>query len=849
MENTKAERKFSKLPNISLTTKAGLAMLATAMVLLYIGGVASQQLQPGGTVNRTQEALFELEETMNAYSDFRTNELSYVLSGDPYSLSIISDAGNKMLIHLDRMSQLLAERYRKERLIKLAGQVRFRIITNQQISKVRQQEGYESAMKVLSNTQTRDLSKEIEAELVNIRSAEKQFQFATNEAVGNGNLQTLGAIWTLMTVAFMILLSMLFILKRYVTERLEAERKLAEREARMRAIVDTAPDGIVTFSDTGEIESANDAMQRMFGYGPGDLLKTQIASIMDNLFIQGKASDENVDLKTGERRIVGIGDEMLGRRQDGSTFPVEVALSLLNLGDRRIYTGIVRDITARREAEKRVSEFYSTVSHELRTPLTSIRTALGLMTSGAVGELSQKGGHLVKIAGGECDRLIRLINDILDFRKIEAGKLMLKPQTTTPKSLVETTFEAIKGLSDDAGVNLSTKIDFNTPIYCDPDRIVQVLTNLVSNAIKFSESGKEVQISVTAADSGRTRFSVIDHGPGIKPDQMNKLFAKFQQLDSSDTRKKGGTGLGLAISRAIVRQHGGDIEVETKYGRGSTFWFDLTPGDLLRGQHDDALTMHRLKALLVCDDERLTEPLKNVLAKSGFDLLRAATLAQAERIIEKTAPDILLMDPELADGSGLDLVRMEPETALLKGVPVIVFGGWNETSSTLYSPVLIDLQINPFDCNRLRRLASQAGIQAIHPKALLIEGDVARSCMLKTDLQNNGIMVLDELKKPIAESIYDLEPDVVVLDLSVSNERCFELLAEIRQDESSTLPLVVYTEQKLSGADISKLTLGFTRHLQNTGITTDEFCTSINRLMQGIIKTNQSVPDEVGTPS
>lgn len=848
MPNTEVEQKYKRFPSISLTTKAGLAMLVTAMVLLYIGGVASQQLQPGGTVSRSQEALFELEEVMNAYSDFRTNELGYVVSGDRYNLPMITEAGNKMLVHLDRMTQLLGERYTKQKAEKLAGQIRFRIITNQEITKIRQQQGYESAMKRLSEPQTVTLTTEIENELVEIRSTEKQFQFATNEAIGTGNLQTLGAIWTLMTVAFLILLSMLFILKRYVRERLEAERKLAEREARMRAIVDTAPDGIVTFSDAGVIESANDAMQRMFGYGPGDLLKTQIALIMDNLFIQGEAIEENVDLKTGERRILGIGDEMLGKRQDGSTFPVEVALSLLNLGDRRIYTGIVRDITARREAEKRVSEFYSTVSHELRTPLTSIRTALGLMTSGAVGELSQKGGHLVKIAGGECDRLIRLITDILDFRKIEAGKLMLKPQITRPKAIVETTFESIRGLADDAGVKLSTQIEVDSSVYCDPDRIVQVLTNLVSNAIKFSESGKEIKIAVTKSESGRTKFAVIDQGPGIKPDQMNKLFAKFQQLDSSDTRKKGGTGLGLAISRAIVRQHGGDIEVETKFGRGSTFWFELTPGDSVNAKEETSAT-HRMRALVVCDDERLTEPLKGVLVKLGFDLLRAATLAQAERIIEKTPPDVLLMDPELADGSGLDLVRTEPEAILQKAVPIIVFGGWNETTSTLYNPVLIDLQINPFDCDKLKKLAATADIQTNNPKILLIEGEVARSRMLRHELQNNGLQVLEELKKPIAESIYDLEPDVVILDLSVSNERCFELLAEIRQDETSTLPLVVYTEQRLSSSDISKLTLGFTKHLQNTGNTTDEFCNSVNRLMQGIVKTRLTIPEEVGTPS
>ena len=560
----------------NLTTKAAFAVLATALVLLYIGGVASQQLQPGSnSISQSQEVLYEMEETMNAYSDLRCAELAFISRGENREPAYMRNCESRINQHLDKLIQLLGDRSNKYEMQAIKRNFNDRLMLNEQLVETRKNQGLMAASALLDSPAFQKLTILIEGQLIDLRTREKQMQLSTSETISNNNLQTLGAIWVMMSAAFLILLSMLFILNRYVVDSREAERKLAEREARMRAIVDTAPDGIVTFSDSGEIESANNAMQQMFGYRADELPGIKIAVIMENLRLE--AQDEPKKSQFGEKHTVGIGEEIQGRRKDGSTFPVEAALSVLNLGDRRIYTGIVRDITARKEAEKRVSEFYSTVSHELRTPLTSIRTALGLMTSGAVGELSQKGGHLVRIAGGECDRLIRLINDILDFRKIEAGKLMLKPQLTNPQSLVDTTFQAIRGLADDEGVTLTKSIEFNEALYCDPDRIVQVLTNLISNAIKFSQKGKEVNIRVTETESGRVRFSIIDQGAGIRDDQLGKLFAKFQQLDSSDTRKKGGTGLGLSIVKAIADMHDAVIEVDSAEGKGTTFTVTFPP--------------------------------------------------------------------------------------------------------------------------------------------------------------------------------------------------------------------------------------------------------------------------------
>lgn len=237
--------------------------------------------------------------------------------------------------------------------------------------------------------------------------------------------------------------------------------------------------------------------------------------------------------------------------------------------------GVTHDITEKKEAERRVSEFYSMVSHELRTPLTAIRAALGLIEGGITGSITDETLELISIARTESDRLIRLINDILDMRKMEAGKLQLQVLPIDPQEVLTRTLAAMRSFAQEHGVQLLSWINTDKKMVGDYDRVVQVLTNLLSNAIKFSVQQGEVSVSVEETGSGTVRFSVSDNGPGIPAQQQHKLFELFQQLDSSDSRTKGGTGLGLAISKAIIERLGGTIGFESEVGKGSTFWFEL----------------------------------------------------------------------------------------------------------------------------------------------------------------------------------------------------------------------------------------------------------------------------------
>jgi PAS domain S-box-containing protein len=374
----------------------------------------------------------------------------------------------------------------------------------------------------------------------------------------------------------------------------ERTRLLNQVSQRSDLLLASVGDGIYGVDRTGVITFVNPAAARALAYSPKELIGRQAhATFHDNqpdgtpYPVQGCYITEAIQ---GQK--VASGEEDNYRRADGLSIPVEVTATPLVEDGRAIGAVVVfRDVTQRREVDRMKSEFVSMVSHELRTPLTAIRGSLGLIAGGALGELSPSAAHMVDIALVSSERLTRLINQILDIERIESGMQPMELATHRARDLIKAAVGQVQVLAEEAGVRVSVGRTEGL-VYADADRVVQTLLNLVGNAIKFSHPGGRVSVR-SRSRGALVEFAIRDDGRGIPEDKLDRIFSRFEQVDSSDAREKGGSGLGLSISRSIVERLGGRIWAVNNAGAGATFMFTLPapaadgPTEPTSGRHDE----------------------------------------------------------------------------------------------------------------------------------------------------------------------------------------------------------------------------------------------------------------------
>ncbi len=380
---------------------------------------------------------------------------------------------------------------------------------------------------------------------------------------------------------------------RDITKQKEIEATVRESERRWRRLLETVQLAVVGLDRQGAIEYANPFFLELVGYALSEIQGKDWFELFIPTHQQRRHSEVLEELRTpdfyahpqsvivtrsGQEKIIAWNNTVLHDLRG-------VEIGTLSIGE---------DITERDAIERMKDEFISVVSHELRTPLASIHGALNLISSGLIDPTAEKGQRVMAIAADSADRLVRLVNDILDLERLTSGKIALVKERYSPRDLIEKAIETMQVMANRAEINFQVECDPNLELFLDGDRIIQVLTNLLSNAIKFSPPASTVSISV----QGRTLahhppgkldtdpapsmilFAVQDQGRGIPENKMESIFERFHQVDASDSRKKGGTGLGLAICRSIIQQHGGRIWVESILNEGSTFYFtlpDITP--------------------------------------------------------------------------------------------------------------------------------------------------------------------------------------------------------------------------------------------------------------------------------
>jgi signal transduction histidine kinase/DNA-binding response OmpR family regulator len=487
-------------------------------------------------------------------------------------------------------------------------------------------------------------------------------------------------------------------------------------------------------------------------------------------------------------------------------------------------------LTQRSELDTIKDEFISTVSHELRTPLTSIRGALGLLSAGMMGTVDSKAQNLLRIAVTNTDRLIRLINDILDLERMESGRAPLQVRRCSLRDIAQQAIETMTPMADSAQVALALVLNTKPEaVYFDgdPDRIMQVLTNLLSNAIKFSPTHSTVRVGIDSDDES-ILLRVSDEGRGIPEDKLDTIFDRFQQVEASDSRQKGGTGLGLAICRTIVQQHEGTIWAESNLlnGQGPGASLLVSLPRMARAE-DQAPRTTPVAAerpgnvVILCDDDpNIRTVVSENLRQHGYQILEAESGEEAIRLAEANPPEAILLDLYMPGMTGWETLKRLKGMPATAEVPVVILSvlspvGTSGTVATVAANAQGWVQ-KPFNerllLAELARVLRNGDGQA---RVLLVEDDADLAAVVIAGFEEANVRVDHASSRQAAmDQCLIARPDLLILDLTLLDGDGFSLVDWLRQQpDMRSLPLVVYSGRDVSDSEMSQLRLGPTQFL------------------------------------
>lgn len=574
----------------------------------------------------------------------------------------------------------------------------------------------------------------------------------------------------------------------------------------------------------------------MFGYQDEEVIGENVKMLMPEPFHSEHDGYLNSHMTTGVKKIIGIGREVVGLRKNGSEFPLDLAVSEVKMDNSVHFIGITRDVTERKRIELMQKEFISTVSHELRTPLTSISGSLGLILGGITGEIPEKTRALITIANNNSERLIHLINDILDIEKISAGKMHFDLTVVDLTPIIKQSLDENKGYGEklDVKFKLISESEKEIKVKIDEKRLLQVMSNLLSNAAKYSPTGEYVTVKIEQMTT-HVRVSVHDNGNGIPDDFKSKIFSKFSQADSSDTRQKGGTGLGLNITKAIVLEHKGTIDFESNKELGTTFYFDLPL--IVEKEIKDVQIINkdvsRPLILIVEDDQDVSKLLSIMLENEGYQFDQAYNYDEAIQKIHSNEYDAVTLDLMIPGGSGVSILRELRRHDKTKEIPVIVVSAViNEGRLEVEGDALemVDWLEKPINADKLiETIKSSFSAKANSVGSILhVEDDPDISSivtsLLGDDFEVNNARTLLQAQKMLNESIFDL----VLLDIGLPDGSGLDLLPLLKSKEQQ-IPVVIFSAQDVPEETASQVMATLVKSKTNNENLLKQIKQAINR--------------------
>jgi PAS domain S-box-containing protein len=793
-------------PDLGPVNRPELTRAAALLALLLVSLVAwlvSQQVAATNSLRdaerASQERRAQLMRVLGAHQDVETGQRGFQIAGSEEFLEPMR-AGEA---ELERILPQLRQTYANDPI--QSGRLKSLIATSEakrafsnQVVAIRSNGAEEVADSLVRQGRGRILMDRLREQIGGMIAAEVAVLGDTVRRSEQANNRLRWIIFGLLAALLGLLVAALLALRRIWNERRQALLELEDTAKRRAVILDSAMDGILTLNPSATIEGANAAARRMFSYDEDELIGRDAGMIFAKPPPIGQLAVmlQQMALEPGKP---GALQEIVGRRKDGTTFPTDVAVTVASLTEGQRYVAVVRDITDRQRVDRMKTEFVATVSHELRTPLTSIAGSLGLLAGGAGGELGDRAARLIRIAHSNAERLVRLINDILDIEKLESGKMRFDNQVIELAPLLEQAIEQNRGFAETYQVSLRLEAGA-TPawVFADPDRLMQVLTNLLSNAIKFSPQGSSVTLGL-AAGRRRHRITVRDKGSGIPDEFRSRIFGKFAQADSSDSRSKGGTGLGLSIVNEVVARLGGSVTFDSGEGRGTEFHVHLPAVDAVSDQAPKPNMVLLLGPSFI-------EPIQRALRGSRYELVIAEGFAEACRLLDSAAFDALLLDMGLADEEPVQIIRYARSSALNDAVPIVALGGEFDSDFMSDPAFIVDWLHKPVEIGSLAARLEAAAFRwaGTRPRILHVDDDpdILRvvSAALGEKASVTGAASLAEARSAFERETYDL----VILDLNLRDGNGAELLSELRT-AGSGVPIVVFSAEDADGANVDRL--------------------------------------------
>ena len=598
-------------------------------------------------------------------------------------------------------------------------------------------------------------------------------------------------------------------------------------------LLEAAPDPLVIVDPAGCISVVNGQTERVFGYSRADLIGKPVEMLIPNRF-GDRLLGYRMELAAHPQGtpMASVLD-LYGQRNDGSEFPIELSLSPVHTREGLFVSAAIRDVTERtrleevnrqafeletqnrriQEASRLKSEFLANMSHELRTPLNAILGFSELLRDGQVPPDSPQHHEFLGDIVKSGRHLLQLINDVLDLAKVEAGKLDFRPEPIDLESVITEVRNIVRAIAVAKNVRIDTSIDpeLKQGILLDPARLKQILYNFISNALKFTPAGGSVTVRALPHGEESLVLEVEDTGPGIAPEDIERLFVEFQQLDAGTAKEHSGTGLGLALTRRLAEAQGGSVGVRSTLGKGSAFHVVLPrrrPVAAAQPQFQPRPAAPGAPSVLVIeDDARDQAQLVEALSSAGYAVEAASTGSQALALCSARKFDAICLDLLLPDMSGQEVLQRVRGGGPNRDVPVIVVTIVAERGAVAGFTVQGFLP-KPLDSDALLSSLARAGIRPDRPGSVLVVDDDEASLRLmaaaltQLGFRTVGMQSAEEALRATANT----SPAAIVLDLLMPGMDGFEFLDRLRDAPATRqTPVLIWSVKDLSTHEQARL--------------------------------------------